>query len=133
MSEKLRVIITDDHKIYREAAATVLRTCRHLDVVGFCEDGEAAVKMAAELKPDLIVMDIHLDQMNGLEATSRIKTEREETRVIIYSIDDSIQMQQLAKKSGADGFISKAYPVTEFCNAVRSVLEGNTWFQHEIN
>lgn len=128
MDRNIRVIISDDHKIFRDAIVTMLGSCLKMDIVAICNNGESVIEAVKSHSPDIVLIDIHMGVMNGIEATNIIKTNNTQTRVLIYSIDDSEFMQRQARQAGADGFISKNRPIGELCQTINTILKGDTWF-----
>ncbi len=102
----MRVLLADDHPLFRDGLATLLQA-RGMQVVGEASHGLEALEKARTLKPDLILMDVHMPQMNGLEATRLIKTEMPETKIIILTVSDDDENLFEAIKSGAQGYLLK--------------------------
>jgi NarL family two-component system response regulator LiaR len=118
------VLIADDHEILRQGLKIFLSFDPELQVVGEAKDGVQALKMARELRPDIVLMDILMPRMDGVEATMVIKRELPDTEVIILTsvIDDSIIQQCL--RSGAVGYLLKDTRSDELCNAIRAAASG---------
>ena len=104
---RIRVLIVDDSEVVREALRRHLREIGHCDVVGFAGDGAEALKQVETLRPDLVVMDLRMPVMNGLQATRRLKAMPEPPRIIICSLADE-WWKRIALEAGADGFCSKS-------------------------
>jgi DNA-binding NarL/FixJ family response regulator len=103
----LRVLIADDHPTYGEALLTLLSTDERIEVVGRAANGLQAVEMAAQLGPDLILMDLDMPVMGGLEATRRILTQRSTARVLLLTGSTSATEVDHALQAGASGYLSK--------------------------
>jgi CheY-like chemotaxis protein len=103
---RLRVLIVDDHRLFAEAVKAVLARNEAIEVVGYAADGEQAVSLAAELCPDLVLMDLHMPRMDGLEATRRIR-ERAATRILLLTSSDEPSDVARARRAGASGFLRK--------------------------
>ena len=101
----IRVLLADDHKIVREGIFYILDREQDIDVVGQAEDGKSVVQMALELLPDVILMDMGMPEMNGIEATSRIIAEIPQCKVIILSMYSDKRFVTQALKVGAKGYI----------------------------
>lgn len=117
------VLLVDDHALFRDGIASLLRACGR-EVIGQAEDGAEAVLMARDLRPDLILMDVHMPLMSGNEAIRVIKGERPETRVVMLTVSDDDDDLFEAIKGGADGYILKNTPGDEFCELIDRVFEG---------
>lgn len=102
------VLIVDDQEPFRSAARMVVELTDGFEVAGEAETGEAGVDMAAQLEPDLVLIDINMPGINGLEATRRITAARPETRVIIFSTYEAGEYESRAKEAGAIAFIPKS-------------------------
>ena len=119
----MRVLLADDHPLFRDGLATLLRT-RGMDVVGEASNGVEAVEKARALKPDLILMDVNMPQMNGLEATRIVKTERPETKIVILTVSDDDENLFEAIKSGAQGYLLKSLQSQAFFDLLNGVAQG---------
>jgi DNA-binding NarL/FixJ family response regulator len=114
----LRVLLVDDAARVRCELRQLLELSNNLEIVGEAGDGSEAVRLAFELSPDVIVMDLEMPGMDGCEATRFIKTQQPATRVIILSIHSSPDMRQRARVAGADGFIVKGASYQTLINAI---------------
>lgn len=104
---RLRVLLVDDHSIFLDAVETFLRSFARFDIVGRAGDGLEAVRMAERLSPDLILMDMAMPVLNGLEATARIKESPSAPQIIIITLQDEIDYRTSFAAVGADGFVPK--------------------------
>jgi DNA-binding NarL/FixJ family response regulator len=104
----LRILIVDDEKAVRTALGRLLATRKEWLVVGEAADGAEAIGMARELRPDIVIMDITMPEMNGLEATPEIKKALPAAEVLIFTQHDSTQMIQQAQNAGASGYLLKS-------------------------
>jgi CheY-like chemotaxis protein len=118
----LRVLLVDDHKVVREGLAALLSSEQDIDIVGQAANGREAVEMAAELRPDVIVMDVAMPVMGGGEATRRIKQRLPQTRIIALSMFQETAMAQKMRKAGAEAYLLKTVPAEELLAAIRGVL-----------
>jgi DNA-binding NarL/FixJ family response regulator len=123
-SPKVRVSIVDDHELFRQGVSAILKRCRDIEVVGEAENGEVAVKMCGEWMPDVVLMDINMPVMDGLEATRRIKREFPYIKILILTVSDTEQMLFEAVKSGASGYVLKNASPTEVIDGVKRVSTG---------
>lgn len=119
----MRVLLADDHPLFRDGLATLLRA-RGMEVVGEASNGLEAVEKARALKPDLILMDVNMPQMGGLEATRLIKTERPETKIVILTVSDDDENLFEAIKSGAQGYLLKSLQSQAFFELLNGVAQG---------
>jgi two-component system, NarL family, nitrate/nitrite response regulator NarL len=122
----VRILVVDDHALLRQGLVKVLAEERDLQVVGEAANGREAIAKAAELMPDVILMDITMPEMGGLEATRRIKQEMPYVRIIILTIADDDQSLFEAVKSGAQGYLLKNVDPPQLVNTVRRVAAGET-------
>ena len=131
-SAKLRIVIADDHSLMRVGIRSMLDMQGDMTVVGEAEDGQSAVKIADELRPDVIVMDLMMPLVSGAEATRQIKTFAPDTKIIILtSFGTAIEMAR-AIEYGADGALLKEMPSDELITAIRTVARGEPSFAAEI-
>lgn len=119
----MRVLLADDHPLFRDGLATLLRS-RGMDVVGEASNGIEAIDQARLLKPELILMDVNMPQMNGLEATRLIKAEQPDTKIIILTVSDEDENLFEAIKSGAQGYLLKSLQSQAFFDLLNGVAQG---------
>lgn len=122
--EKIRVLLVDDHTILREGVCSLLEGEPDMQVVGQAEDGQAALKLAKELNPDVVLMDIAMPLLNGLEATRRIKRDCPRVKVLILSMHENEEYIRQALASGAMGYILKDAAARDLLGAIRAVQRG---------
>jgi two-component system response regulator NreC len=122
--DRIRVLLADDHTILRDGIRSLLEDQPDMLVVGEAEDGHAAVRMACELKPDVVLMDIAMPLLNGLEAARRIKRDCPQARVLILSMHENEEYIRQALASGAMGYILKDAAAHDLLGAIRSVHAG---------
>jgi DNA-binding NarL/FixJ family response regulator len=118
------ILIVDDNQGVRNTLTRILGKDREFRVVGEAGDGSEALELARALSPDLILMDLAMPRVNGLEATQRIKAERPETKVIIFTQYQEDAYRQAAAQSGADAFLPKGTRLAELLGTIRQVVEG---------
>ena len=119
----MRVLIVDDHELFRDGIASLL-TARDFDVVGQASDGEEAVLKARELRPDMVIMDIRMPRMGGLEATRLIKAERPEVTVVMLTVSDDEDDLFEALKAGAQGYLLKKLKSDVFFEFIHAAARG---------
>ncbi|TDD36316.1 response regulator transcription factor [Actinomadura sp. KC06] len=124
MSEKTRILVVDDQTVVREGLVLLLELLPGLDVAGACGDGEQAVAMVAELDPDVVLMDLRMPRMDGVEATRRIKEAHPDVEIVVlttYADDESIFA---ALRAGARGYLTKDAGADEIARAIAAVRGG---------
>jgi len=117
------ILIVDDNQGVRNVLTRILQKGREFSVVGEAEDGSEALELARALSPDLILMDLAMPRVNGLEATRKIKVERPGTKVIILTRYDEDAYRQAATQSGADAFLPKGTRLAELLATIRQVVQ----------
>jgi DNA-binding NarL/FixJ family response regulator len=122
--DKIRILLADDHTILRDGIRALLEDEPNMVLVGEAEDGRTAVKLACELKPDVVIMDIAMPLLNGLEATRQIKRELPDTEVLILSMHDNEEYIRQVLAAGAMGYILKDAAARELINAIKTVQRG---------
>lgn len=128
----IRVLISDDHSIVREGVRSLLIHELGMDVVGEAEDGKQAIQMARELQPDLIIMDINMPGMSGIEAARTISREMEDIKIIILSMysDKRYVMEMLS--IGASAYLLKDCAFKELAEAIKKVLMNKTYISPDV-
>jgi DNA-binding NarL/FixJ family response regulator len=129
----LRIIVVDDHSIVREGLIALLDRQEGMTVVGSAATGRAAVEAAERLQPDVIIMDIAMPDLNGIEATQRILSTRPATSIIALSASHTSEHVSRALRAGARGYVVKNARGTELVDAVRSVSAGKRYFSEHAS
>jgi len=124
MSEKYRIIIADDHALFRDGLASMINSQPDMEIVGRAEDGLEVFSLARELKPDLIIMDVNMPISNGLEATRLIHREIPKISILILTVHEEEEKLFEAIKAGAVGYMLKNSDSEKFLEGVRSALNG---------
>ncbi|HMJ91428.1 MAG TPA: response regulator transcription factor [Candidatus Acidoferrum sp.] len=130
---KITVLLAEDHLIVREGLRGLLKTEQDIAIVGEAANGRQAVQLASKLRPDVIVMDIAMPQLNGLEATRQILEVLPASKVIILSAHADDAYVEQANAAGAVGYLIKQASSLALCEAIREVQKGNTFFSPSIN
>jgi NarL family two-component system response regulator LiaR len=123
---KIRVIVADDHAIVRDGTRRVLESEKDIEVVGEASDGEEAVSQTTKLRPDVVIMDIAMPKLNGIEATKQIKERLPATAVLILTAYDNDQYIFSLLQAGAAGYLLKNVRDFELVEAIRSVHSGES-------
>ena len=121
VSNKIRVLIADDHRLFAETLEALLATEKRVEVVGSARDGKEAVRFARKLRPDVILMDISMPVMDGFEATRRIRLDKEDACVLMLTGSNSRSDVDLARKAGAAGYVTKDRIAAELIDAIVEV------------
>lgn len=129
----LRVLLADDHTLVRAGIRALLTSMPEIEVVGEAADGEAAVQLALQLQPDIVLMDISMKGMNGLQAAARIHDELPATRVIILSMHATNDYLQQALRAGAAGYMLKDAATLELQMALAAVARGGTYLSPAVS
>ena len=125
-SEAIRILIADDHELFRRGLRMVLEDEDDIAVVGEVGDGASAVQLAIDEAPDVMVMDVRMPQLSGIEAAIKIKESLPHTKILMLTISDEEDDLYEAIKAGANGYLLKEISIDEIGNAVRSVHAGQS-------
>lgn len=120
----LKVLLVDDHLVFRKGVLSILKSSPDVDVVGEAADGFEAQKLARELRPDIILMDVNMPGCDGIEATRRILAENPAQKVVMLTVADNDQSLFEAIKSGASGYLLKNLGSAELLEALKAVAQG---------
>lgn len=130
--DSLRILIVDDHALFRSGMTGLLRTTPDMQVVGAAVDGNEAIAMAATLQPDLILMDLHMPGMSGIEATRRILQASPNIRVLVVTMFEDEHSVSMALRAGAHGYMLKDADEDELLRAIRAAGSGEAIFSPSI-
>lgn len=132
MRKKIRILLADDHRIVRQGFKLILQANDDMEVVGEAGNGREAVELAGTLRPDVVVMDVTMPELNGIEATRRIREISPYIRVVALSVHrDGVYVREVVR-AGAEGYILKESGDTELISAIRAVAEGNSYLSPEV-
>jgi DNA-binding NarL/FixJ family response regulator len=129
---QITVLLADDHRVVREGLRELLKMSGDIVVVGEAGTGREAVRLARDLQPEIILMDISMPELNGLEATRQILAARPEAKVIFLTAHDDGAYVERVSTIGAAGFLEKATSTETLAKAVREVAAGNAYFSPAI-
>ena len=124
--ERIRLLIADDHELFRRGLRMVLEDADDIEVLDEAGDGATAVELAREHAPDVVVMDVRMPALSGIEATRRIKEEEPGTRILVLTISDEEDDLYQAIRAGANGYLLKEISIDEIGDAVRAVHQGQS-------
>jgi DNA-binding NarL/FixJ family response regulator len=128
----LRVVVVDDHALLRDGTRRILEAHPDLQVVGETDSGEVALALVNQLHPDVVLMDIALPGMNGIEVARRLTQDHPDVRVLMVSAYDEDEYVRSAVEAGAAGYLSKTAPGDELVQAVRAVAGGTSVLQSDL-
>ena len=129
MPTPIRLLLADDHPVVRDGLVAILSTQPDFAIVGQAATGAEAVRLAAALNPDVILLDLEMPEMDGVEALRRIRAARADARVIVFTAFDADERILSAVRSGAKGYLLKGAPRDELFKAIRVVSEGGSLLQ----
>jgi two-component system, NarL family, response regulator NreC len=131
--DKIRVLLADDHTLIRSGIATLLQSNKDFIVVGEAEDGEQAVRKTGELRPTVVVMDLSMPKLSGIEATKQIKKKYPEVNVLVLTMHENEEYVYQILKSGAAGYVLKSAGKEELISAIRAAAKGEKFFSPRIS
>jgi DNA-binding NarL/FixJ family response regulator len=132
MTKPVRILVADDHEVVRKGLIALLQQQPDLQICGEASDGREAVAKAAELNPDIVILDIGMPTLNGLEATRQILKNEPRTRVLILTLHDSDQLVQDVLDAGARGFLLKSDAARDLVAAVDALRREKTYFTSKV-
>lgn len=130
---KLRTLVVDDHPLMLGGLRQALQAEPNIELVGDATNGANAVKLALELSPDLIVMDLHLPDITGIEATQQIVESRPDCKVVIFSGDANRSLVDAALRAGASAYLVKYSVAGELLQAIKLVMQGRLYLSPEVS
>jgi len=132
MNNAITILIADDHPVVRDGLVAILNTQTDFTIVGEAGDGLKAVQMAAQLAPNIILLDLEMPELDGVEALKQIRAHNPEARVIVFTAFDTDERILTAVQAGAQGYLLKGVPRQELFNAIRVVHGGGSLLQPVI-
>ncbi|MFL0685584.1 LuxR family two component transcriptional regulator [Algoriphagus aquaeductus] len=131
--QPIQVVLADDHVVVRNGIKMLLENEKEITVIGEASDGIEALEEVKEKQPDLLIIDIRMPHMNGLEATSKLKNYSSKTRSLILSMHQDEDYILQAVENGADGYLLKDSSREEFLKAIRTVSQGGKYFSGDVS
>ena len=128
----LRVVLVDDHRMFREALRPLLAQTPGFEIAGEAGDGQQAIELCAQLAPDVVIMDVSMPGLNGIEATRRILAERPQTRVVVLSMHADRRFVAETLRAGAAAYVLKDAGFAELVRALQAVAEGRTYLSEPV-
>ncbi len=122
-----RIVVVDDHRLFRDGVASLLNSTEGFRVVGEASGGRESLRVVEETRPDLVIMDIGLPELNGIDATRLMKQRFDEVKILCLSMHRRSQYVREAFRAGAAGYVLKDAAFDELARAIREILAGNTY------
>jgi DNA-binding NarL/FixJ family response regulator len=132
MAKKTTIVLVDDHAVVRAGVRRLLEQELLFEVIGEAESGEKAYQILAELKPDVMVMDLSMPGMGGLEAIRRILMRYEKAKILVLSMHEDLSFANQALKLGAKGYLTKNTLADDLVKSIETVTQGNVFLSDEI-
>lgn len=133
MSEKINIVLADDHVLVRNGMKSMLESDPDIYVAGEASNGQEALEVAKTLQPDILVLDIRMPVMTGLEAVTKLEDYAPDTKAVILSMHDSEEYVLQALDAGAYGYLLKDTDKTEFVRALKQIHAGNKYFSGAVS
>ncbi|MFB3388192.1 response regulator [Flavobacterium sp. LAR06] len=133
MSATIRVVLADDHVFVRDGIKSLLENEANIEVVGEAIDGADALEVVADSKPDLLIVDIRMPNLTGIEVVEKLRSENNEVKIIMLSMHESEEYVLKSIKAGADGYLLKGSSKEEFLKALHTVAAGGKYFSGDIS
>jgi two-component system, NarL family, response regulator NreC len=132
VTDRIRVLISEDHALFREGLRALLSAHPTLEVVGDARDGNEAVQLAKSLRPDVILMDMEMPELNGLEATRRVRRAVPASRVLMLTLYDDEEVVAECLEAGAAGYVLKDAPSSQLVYAIEAVHRGQRYLSPRV-
>jgi DNA-binding NarL/FixJ family response regulator len=136
MSERkkaLRVLLVDDHPFVREGLRSYLSEVDEIEVIGEASSGQEAVSLTAKNHPDLILLDINMPEMNGLEIVGQLRKNNPQPKILVLTVHNSREYVLHVAKSGAEGYLLKESPPEELLQAIRAIQQGGRYYSPQVS
>jgi DNA-binding NarL/FixJ family response regulator len=128
----IRIILADDHKLMRDGLHALLEREKGLDVIATAENGRVAVQLTRKLSPHVVVMDVSMPEMNGIDAARQILSEMPETKIVALSMHSDRRFVEGMLRAGVSSYVLKDSPIEELSYAIRAVMDNRAYFSQEI-
>ena len=131
--DKISVVIADDHRLVRDGLKTIIDSSNDIRVVGEASNGLEVLKRVEELRPNVVLLDISMPKLNGMEAARRIRKEHPETKILILTMHEEEEYSLKMVRIGVSGYLLKDSTALEVMEAIRSVYSGKAFFSPQIS
>lgn len=131
--KKTRLLIADDHSVVRDGLRLVLKSSPEFTIVGEAQDGQEAVELARRQKPDVVIMDISMPRLNGIEATAILKKQNPGIKVVILTVHEEEEYVYQILRAGANGYVLKSAGKKEIFEAIKSAMTGERFFSPGVS
>ena len=133
MSNTIRVVLADDHVFVRDGIKSLLENEANIEVVGEATDGLEALKIVESCKPDLLILDIRMPNMTGIEVVEKLRSQNNLVKIVMLSMHESEEYVLKSIKAGADGYLLKGSSKEEFLKALQTIANGGKYFSGDIS
>lgn len=130
--DNIRVLLADDHAVVREGLKALINSQEGMAVIGEAANGAAAVTMAGELDPDVVVVDVSMPELNGAQATVQLRAARPDRKVLALTVHEDVGYLRLLMEAGASGYVLKRAAASELVRAIRAVAGGGTYLDPSL-
>ncbi|MGE5458687.1 MAG: response regulator [Methanococcaceae archaeon] len=130
--KKTKILLADDHIMMRDGLKLVLQTDSSFEIVGEADNGEEVVQLEKKLKPDVVILDINMPKLNGIEAARKIRSQNKGVKILILTMHESESFIFDAISAGVNGYIFKMSDMEEFLRAVKTLAEGKDYFHENV-
>lgn len=130
---KWRVVVADDHEVVRHGVKNLVEAEEGFEVVGEAKNGREAVRLVEELKPDIVILDVAMPDLNGIEATRKIHTSCPQTRIVVFTMHEAENLVQEVFRAGAGAYVLKSDAGEHLLRALHAVIEGRHYFSSRVS
>ena len=128
----IKVLVVDDHDLVRMGISRMLADDPEIEVIGEADSGEAAIRMVKALSPDVVLLDVNMPNIGGVEATKRLRQFNEKVKILAVSSVSSQPYPSMLLKAGVNGYITKGTPLVEMIKAIKKVYQGSKYFSSDV-
>ncbi len=128
----IRILIADDHDVVREGVRAILKKRPDWEICGEAANGQEAVSQIESLRPDVVILDITMPKMSGLDVARRVVTNNPQSRILVFTMHDSDTVEQAVRGSGAHGLVLKLHAARDLVKAINVVAAGGTFFASSL-